>query len=94
MSMEYTVYQLLYEIAFLQIGIVVGFLLIISTKNGWNILLDPPASLQPVLSKLGKRLLPRKWEARSFYLVGALLILVAGALIVQRIIILAHRLGY
>lgn len=94
MASEYSLYQLLYEITFLQIFVIVGILLILATKNGWNVLLDPPTRLQPILSKIGMRLLPRKWEARGYYLVGTLLILVAGALIIQRLIILAHRLGY
>lgn len=94
MASAQTLYQLLYEIAFLQIIVIVGILLIVSTKNGWNILLDPPAQLQTLMSKVGKRLLPRKWEARGYYLVGALLILVAGVLIIQRLISVGYRLGY
>jgi len=94
MASEQSLYQLFYEIALLQIFVIVGILLIVSTKNRWNILLDPPAQLQILMSRVGKRLLSRKWETRGYYLVGTLLILVAGILIIQRLINLGHRLGY
>lgn len=95
MSQEYTIDQLFKEIVFIQIGIVAGWLLIVSTKNGWNLFLDPPARLQSVLSKVGVvRMLSRKWEERLYYLVGVLLIFVSSALIAQRLVILARRLGY
>lgn len=94
MASEQSLYQVLYEIVFLQIFVIVGVLLIVSTKNGWNFLLDPPAYLQILMSKAGKRLLSRKWESRGYYLVGGLLIFVAGFLIVQRLLDLGRRLGY
>jgi hypothetical protein len=87
-------YQLVYEIAILQFGVMLGVLMIIATKNGWNIFLDPPARLQPILSKVGRRLLPRKWEVVGYYIVGTLMIFVAGILILQRLFILAQRLGF
>jgi hypothetical protein len=94
MTSENGLYQLLFEIAILQFGVMLGVLIIIATKNGWNIFLDPPARLQPILSKVGRRLLPRKWEGVGYYIVGTLMIFVAGILILQRLFILARRLGF
>jgi hypothetical protein len=94
MSSENELYQLLFEIAILQFGVMLGVLMIIATKNGWNVFLDPPARLQPLLSKAGRRLLPRKWEVFGYYTVGTLMILVTGTLILQRLFILAQRLGF
>ena len=95
MVTEASLYQLLSEIVLNYLILSFGIGLIIVTKKGRNILLDPP---EPFLTWKSRstltRLLGRRGEAYAYYILGGLLILVAGILIIQRLIILAHRLGY
>ena len=98
MLSELSTLRLLNEIVFGLLFVSIGVGLIVSTKNGWNILLDPPepwrtwksrSLLTELLQLLGKR-----GEEYAYYFVGASFILIAGALIVQRVIVFVHRFGY
>lgn len=88
-------YQLLKEIVLLWLFVGFGMGLIVVTRKGRNFSLDPP---EPFLTWKSRstlaRLLGRRGEAYAYYIFGGLLILVAGILIIQRLIVLAHRLGY
>jgi hypothetical protein len=98
MLSELSTHRLLNEIVFCLLFVSVGVGLIVSTKNGWNILLDPPepwrtwksrSLLTELLQLLGKR-----GEEYFFYFMGGVFILVGSILIAERMIVLAHRLGY
>ena len=74
--------KLITEIIFISIFPVIGVLLIVSTKNGWNWLLKPKAEW------LFWRILDKKSEAAGYYLVGILLIIMGTILIIQRLLVL------
>ena len=74
--------KLIAEIIFISIFPIIGVLLIVSTKNGWNWLLKPKAEW------LFWRILDKKSEAAGYYLVGILFIIVGTILIIERLLVL------
>jgi len=78
--------QLMKEILFISIFPVIGALLIVSTKNGWNWLLNLK------LEWLGWRVLGKKEEAAAYYLIGFLFIIMGTLLIIQRLLVLGGLL--
>ena len=74
--------KIITEIIFISIFPVIGVLLIVSTKNGWNWLLEPKAEW------LFWRILDKKSEAAGYYLVGILFIIMGTILIIQRLLVL------
>ena len=73
-----------------------GIVLIWTTKNGKNFLIDPPLWLEPWIGKSTFlwAMLGKKGEKFLYYAIGSFFILVGSALIYERLIILAHRFGY
>lgn len=95
METEPSQFRLLTEIIWLQFFIVWGALIIRTTKTGTNILLNPPFWLRPWMNKSTfGLLLGRRGEIVFSYLIGFLFIVVASILLIQRLLILARRLGY
>ena len=88
-------FRLLTEIIWFQFFIVLGALIIRTTKTGTNILLNPPFWLRPWMTKSTfGLLLGRRGETLFYYLIGFLFIAVASILLIPRLLILAQRLGY
>src|SRR5689334_5422548 len=78
--------RLINEILLISIFPIIGALLIVSTKNGWNRLLDVK------LDWLFWKVLDRKQEAAAYYLVGILFIIMGTILITQRLLVLGGLL--
>jgi hypothetical protein len=88
--------QLKHEMVFPLVLLVLGFILILSTKKGTNVFIDPPPWLEPWLGRKSYfwSMLGNKGEKAFYYALGVLFILGGSALILERIVILAHRAGY
>ena len=95
MEKEAPLFQLLSEIMWLQVFVVLGVMIIRTTKKGTNVFLNPPTWLRPWITKstFGS-LLGRQGEIFLFYLIGSLFVVIASILVVQRLLIFARRLGY
>jgi len=78
--------QLIKEILFISIFPVIGALLVVSTKNGWNWLLNLK------LEWFGWRVLSKGQEAAAYYLGGVLFIIMGTILIIQRLLVLGGLL--
>ena len=86
---------LLYEIATLQIFIVLGALVIIGARKRWSFLVDPPESWWWFYSQsLLKKLFGTRGIVLLCYIAGAVGIIVTSVQIVQRLIVLGKALGY
>lgn len=95
MKIEPSQFRLLTEILWCLYFVVLGALIIRTTKTGTNVLLNPPAWLRPWMTKSTfGLLLGRRGEIFFYYLIGFLFVVVASILIIQRLLILARRLGY
>ncbi len=77
------------------VPVVLGVILIWTTKKGTNVLIDPPSWLEPWLgrksflwSMLGKR-----GEEFLYYIMGAGGIVIGSLLSFERLVVLAHRFG-
>lgn len=88
--------QLTHELVFLLLPVVLGIVLIWTTKNGKNFLINPPLWLEPWIGKstFFWSMLGKKGEKYLYYVIGIFFILVGSALIYERLVILAHRSGY
>jgi hypothetical protein len=78
--------QLIKEILLISIFPIIGALLIVATKNGWNWLLNLK------LEWLCPKLLEKNQEAAAYYLIGVLFIIMGMILIVQRLLVLGGLL--
>ncbi|OQW65075.1 MAG: hypothetical protein BVN29_10920 [Nitrospira sp. ST-bin5] len=95
MEKETPLFQLLSEVMWLQVFVILGIMIIRSTKNGTNIFLDPPPWLRPWITKSTLwSLLGRQGEIFLSYLIGSLFVAIASILAIQRLLVLARQLGY
>jgi len=95
MEIEPSQLRLLTEILWFLFIVILGALIIRTTKTGTNVLLNPPTWLRPWMTKSTfGLLLGRRGEIFFSYLIGFLFVAVASILLIQRLLILARRLGY
>jgi len=95
MGIEPSQFRLLTEILWFLFIVALGALIIRTTKTGTNVLLNPPPWLRSWMSKSTfGLLLGRRGEILFYYLIGFLFIIVASILLIQKLLILARRLGY
>ncbi|ULA64304.1 MAG: hypothetical protein LZF86_120025 [Nitrospira sp.] len=78
--------QLIFEILLNVIFLLVGLIVVVATKGGWNFFLNMEGERSFFWQLLGKRV-----EKYAAYVFGILLIVVAGIMIVQRLILLAGQ---
>ncbi len=96
MKTEPTLGQLVHEIVLALPVVVLGFILIWTTRKGTNYLIDPPSWLKPWLGRKSFlwSMLGKNGEKVLYYMMGIGGIFIGGLVIVERLIILAQRLGY
>lgn len=91
MLTELSLYELLLQTALLLLMILLGLILIWTTKNGTNILIDPPPRFESwapksfLWSMLGK-----KGEIFVCYVIGIVFILLGSSVLYERIVTLAQ----
>ena len=87
--------DLLHELVTNLLGVVLGVILIVGAKKRWRFLVDPPESLRFVYSQsLINKLSGSRGATVFCYVVGSLIVLVAGIQALQRIVVLGRGLGY
>lgn len=78
------------------VPVVLGVILIWTTKKGTNFLIDPPSWLEPWFGRKSFlwSMLGKKGEKFIYYMMGAGGIIIGSLLIFERLVVLAHRFGY
>lgn len=87
--------ELLNDIVTNLTGVFLGLLLIFGAWRKWSFLVSPTESLWPIYSQsLMKKFFGSRGAAIFCYLVGVLIVVVAGALAIKGLFVLGQGLGY
>lgn len=89
--------ELLQQIVFFGlVPLVLGVILILTTKKGTNFLIDPPSWLEPWFGRKSFlwSMLGKKGEKFLYYVMGAGGIIIGSLLMFERLVVLAQRFGY
>jgi len=88
-------YGLLHDMVVNLILVTLGSLLIVGARKKWTFLVNPPEWLWFCYSQsLIKKLSGSKGVILFSYIVGTLIILISGAIFLERLLLLGKGLGY